>query len=86
MVQTKQDGFKVARRFATKKVKNVELLYCADGRLASLDLGNGGQRMTIVKPIGLVAVIHAGNYNKRTAWKVPVSVITRYIVPALGLD
>ena len=49
-------------------------------------LGNGGQRMTIVKPIGLVAVIHAGNYNKRTAWKVPVSVITRYIVPALGLD
>ncbi|MBD3666023.1 serine hydrolase [Sulfitobacter sp. TSTF-M16] len=49
-------------------------------------MGNGGQRMTVVKPLGVVAVIFAGNYNNPDDWEVPVSVISQYIVPALGLE
>lgn len=49
-------------------------------------LGNGGQRLTVIATLGVVAVIQAGNYNQPNDWEVPVSVITNYIVPALGLD
>jgi CubicO group peptidase (beta-lactamase class C family) len=49
-------------------------------------LGNGGQRMSIVKPIGLVGVIFAGNYNEPNAWEIPVSVITQYVAPTLETD
>lgn len=48
-------------------------------------LGNGGQRMSVIKSLGLVAVIHAGNYNQPDAWEVPVSVLTQYILPALDV-
>ena len=49
-------------------------------------LGNGGQRVSISKNLGLVVVIYAGNYNEPNAWEVPVSVIAQYIAPSLDLD
>ncbi len=57
-----------------------------DAPLWAAGLGNGGQRISIVKPLGLIAVIYAGNYNAANGWEVPVSVITQYVVPSLGLD
>ena len=49
-------------------------------------LGNGGQRMSVSKTLGLVVVIYAGNYNEPNAWEIPVSVIAQYIAPTLELD
>lgn len=49
-------------------------------------LGNGGQRMSISKNLGLVVVVYAGNYNEPNAWEIPVSVIAQYIAPSLDLD
>jgi CubicO group peptidase (beta-lactamase class C family) len=45
--------------------------------------GNGGQRLSVNKRIGVVIVVFAGNYNKPSAWKLPVKIIVDFIVPAL---
>lgn len=46
-------------------------------------MGNGGQRLTINKNLGMVLVVFAGNYNKPDAWKLPVKIIVDFLVPAL---
>lgn len=45
--------------------------------------GNGGQRMTINQNIDLVVVIFAGRYNDPDGWQLPVTVIERFLGPAL---
>ncbi|MCI4660947.1 MAG: beta-lactamase family protein [Neomegalonema sp.] len=45
--------------------------------------GNGGQRMTVQASADLVIVVFAGNYNQPDAWRIPVSVIEDYAVPAV---
>lgn len=45
--------------------------------------GNGGQRLSINRRLGLVVVILAGNYNQLNAWRLPVKVIEEFLVPAL---
>ncbi len=46
-------------------------------------MGNGGQRLTINKNLGMVLVVFAGNYNKPDAWKLPAKIIVDFLVPAL---
>jgi len=48
-------------------------------------LGNGGQRLSVVKSMGLVTVVQAGNYNEPDAWEVPAAVLTQYVLPALDV-
>lgn len=45
--------------------------------------GNGGQRLTVQGKNGLVLVVFAGNYNRRDAWKLPVRIINKYMVPEI---
>jgi CubicO group peptidase (beta-lactamase class C family) len=47
--------------------------------------GNGGQRLWINKPGGLVMVVFAGNYNQPDAWKVPVAVTLDFLLPEFGV-
>jgi len=47
--------------------------------------GNGGQRLWINKPGGLVLVVFAGNYNKPDAWQVPVAVTLDFLLPEFGV-
>ena len=45
--------------------------------------GNGGQRLTINQRENLVLAVFAGNYNQPDAWRLPVKIITDFLVPAL---
>ena len=45
--------------------------------------GNGGQRLTIGRESKTVVALFAGNYNKEDAWRLPVKVISEFVVPAL---
>lgn len=45
--------------------------------------GNGGQRLVVLRKRNLALVVTAGNYNDPEAWKVPASVLTDVILPAL---
>ncbi|MGI9408218.1 MAG: serine hydrolase domain-containing protein [Hyphomicrobiaceae bacterium] len=49
----------------------------------SAGFGNGGQRLTISKGEELVLVVFAGNYNDPDAWKLPVKIITEFVIPTL---
>ena len=43
--------------------------------------GNGGQRLWLHPRLGIVLVIFAGNYNKPDAWRLPVRIITDFLLP-----
>lgn len=45
--------------------------------------GNGGQRLTVQATHNLIVVVFAGNYNQPDAWKLPVKIINKFMVPAL---
>ncbi|WP_298257169.1 serine hydrolase [uncultured Litoreibacter sp.] len=49
----------------------------------SAGFGNGGQRFSINKKLGLVFVAFAGRYNDPEAWQLPVKVVTDYLAPIL---
>lgn len=48
--------------------------------------GNGGQRLSINRELGLVMVLFAGNYNQPDAWRLPRAVSDEYLAPALAAE
>ncbi|MCB1493758.1 MAG: serine hydrolase [Rhodobiaceae bacterium] len=45
--------------------------------------GNGGQRLSINRSLGLVFIVFAGNYNRMDAWELPLKISTDFLTPAL---
>ncbi len=45
--------------------------------------GNGGQRLFFNKTSDLIVVVFAGNYNRASAWQVPVKIITDFAFPTI---
>jgi CubicO group peptidase (beta-lactamase class C family) len=49
----------------------------------SLGLGYGGQRLFIVPALDMVVLVHAGLYHSPIQGAVPLTVLNRYVLPAL---
>ena len=45
--------------------------------------GNGGQRLSINRRLNLAMIVLAGNYNRPDAWRLPWTISTRFLAPAL---
>lgn len=45
--------------------------------------GNGGQRLVVDSNNDLVVVVYAGNYNQPEAWRLPVQILTKFVLPTV---
>ena len=55
----------------------------ANGQRWVAAIGNGGQRLAVMRRLDLVLVVMAGNYNQADAVNLPVAIITEFVIPAL---
>jgi len=54
-----------------------------DGSRWISGFGNGSQRLVVIPSLEMVVVIMAGNYNQAEQWKLPVKLMSDYIIPAV---